>query len=178
VHAPNCSARLGISAHAPHVRSPVADAGRWAYLPVRIVALGLIRMYQRHISPHKGFRCAYHHHLNGPSCSNFGYRALRRYGVVRGLATLRVRLELCGTFGRASRKASFPIRQQGACDVSPLDFFDFDCDGGTPRAGRWSPFDFCDFPCCDWPFERKNRRGNNDTRISKRLSRRRKEPTS
>ncbi len=28
VHAPNCIASFGISAHAPQVRRPVADAGR------------------------------------------------------------------------------------------------------------------------------------------------------
>jgi hypothetical protein len=35
MRAPNCIAGIDISAHAPQVRRPVADAGRWAALSGR-----------------------------------------------------------------------------------------------------------------------------------------------
>jgi len=35
VHAPHCSAGFSISDYAPKVRRAVADAGRWATLPLR-----------------------------------------------------------------------------------------------------------------------------------------------
>ena len=39
MHAPNCLAGFGISAHAPHEWRPVADAGRYATLPIVVLSL-------------------------------------------------------------------------------------------------------------------------------------------
>ncbi|MDP9313155.1 MAG: membrane protein insertion efficiency factor YidD [Chloroflexota bacterium] len=46
--------------------------GRW-------IALTLIRFYQRCISPLTPPSCIY-----TPTCSQFGYEAIERYGFVRG----------------------------------------------------------------------------------------------
>lgn len=46
--------------------------GRW-------IALGLIRFYQRFISPLTPPSCIY-----TPTCSQFGYEAIARYGLLRG----------------------------------------------------------------------------------------------
>jgi putative component of membrane protein insertase Oxa1/YidC/SpoIIIJ protein YidD len=67
-------------------------------------ALLLIRGYQRYMSPHKGFSCAYRHYTGGKSCSAFGYRAVRRYGVVKGGGVLRERLIQCGQVFHEHRK--------------------------------------------------------------------------
>ena len=101
--------------------------------------LSAIRLYQRFISPLKGFRCAYHAHTGRQSCSHLGFRAVRRFGVLSGLAVLRQRLFLCGVAHRRySPHRRPPLAQRGDCDVG------------------------CDLPCdilsncgsCDWP-ERK-----------------------
>jgi len=42
-------------------------------------ALSLIRFYQMAISPHMLTSCRY-----VPSCSQYGYEAIGKYGVVRG----------------------------------------------------------------------------------------------
>ena len=43
-------------------------------------ALGAIRFSQRHISPLMGARCIY-----TPTCSEYAYQAISRYGLVRGV---------------------------------------------------------------------------------------------
>ncbi len=43
------------------------------------LALGAIRLYQRFISPALPPSCRYH-----PTCSQYTYEAVERYGLVRG----------------------------------------------------------------------------------------------
>lgn len=90
------------------------------------LALAAIRLYQRHLSPHKGFCCAYRVHTGRASCSNLGFRAIRRLGIWRGLAVLRQRLEKCGIAHRRHRRRSLARRgQAGFCDLPcdiPCDF--------------------------------------------------------
>jgi uncharacterized protein len=98
-------------------------------------ALTAIRMYQRYLSPIKGFSCAYRVHAGGESCSVYGYRVIDRYGIRTGIALLRRRLDACAHLHRqhASIKpehraglASKAKFQAGFCDV-PCD----GCDVGT-----------------------------------------------
>lgn len=58
-------------------------------------ALALIDVCKVLISPYKSFACPYRLETGLPSCSTFGYRAIRRYGVIRGAKVLRVRTSLC-----------------------------------------------------------------------------------
>jgi len=46
---------------------------------VKEIALGLIRFYQVAISPHRPFSCRY-----VPTCSQYGYEAIGKYGVLKG----------------------------------------------------------------------------------------------
>jgi len=57
--------------------------------------MAAIRGYKRHVSPRKGFACAYRVHLGGCSCSTLGLRAISRFGAWRGLGVLRLRLQQC-----------------------------------------------------------------------------------
>ena len=45
---------------------------------LRYLALCAIRFYQRHLSPKKGFGCAYRIVYGGCGCSDVGYRLIRR----------------------------------------------------------------------------------------------------
>lgn len=63
---------------------------------------GAIGLYQRHLSPLKGFCCAHHVlHARG-SCSAFGKRLALRSGVWRFLALMPLRFNAC-------RKASMRL---------------------------------------------------------------------
>ncbi len=94
---------------------------RWRlYVALLVCVVGLaclkpsslvaIEGYQRFVSPHKGYRCAHGVLYGGPSCSEFGKRALRDYGLAGGLILLRQQFRDC-------HDAAVRIRS-GACQVS------------------------------------------------------------
>ena len=60
---------------------------------VRAVMLGLIRVYQLSLSPLLGPACRFE-----PTCSRYGYEAIRRYGVRRGIWLTLGRLGRCHPF--------------------------------------------------------------------------------
>ncbi len=114
----------------------------------REAALAAIGVYQRYVSPHKGFCCAYRVHTGRASCSVLGARVIRRWGVRRGLAVLKLRLRLCGEIHRRHGPAR-PVRplaaQRGECDLG--------CDLDLELAeGCCDVTDACGG--CDWPSRR------------------------
>lgn len=70
------------------------------------LAVGAIGLYQRHISPYKGFRCAKRAASGGWSCSEFGKRAFARLPVAKAMALLRRRLDACRTAYEGLRRRS------------------------------------------------------------------------
>jgi uncharacterized protein len=125
---------------------------------MRALAVPAIRLYQKHISPYKGFACPYRVHLGRASCSNLGLRAIRRYGLVAGIRVLRRRLALChvahtrhGPASRAKQSGSAPCDLP--CDLSCAP----DCD--VPDCGKaLRHVSCCDGCSCDWPDKRRRRR--------------------
>jgi uncharacterized protein len=61
---------------------------------IRAVLLGLLRFYKACISPVLPSSCRYY-----PSCSNYAYEAIERWGVKRGLSLAARRLLRCRPFG-------------------------------------------------------------------------------
>lgn len=62
---------------------------------MRHALIAAIRAYQRHLSPRKGYGCAYRLVHGGSGCSGVGLRLVRRYGVWQGVWLLRQRLRRC-----------------------------------------------------------------------------------
>jgi putative membrane protein insertion efficiency factor len=60
---------------------------------VKYIVLGLIRFYQRFISPLLPPSCRFE-----PSCSQYGYQAIERYGVLRGGWLALKRIARCHPF--------------------------------------------------------------------------------
>ena len=95
---------------------------------MKVVALTVISLYQRYVSPYKGFCCAYRAQTGHASCSSLGYRAIRRFGVWRGVSVLRNRLGKCGVAYRSRfNRPVYVNRQSGHCDLSCDLPCDFDC---------------------------------------------------
>ncbi len=138
---------------------------------LRSAALLAIRGYQRFISPHKGFVCAYRVHTGRCGCSQLGYRAIRRFGLGKGWWVLRQRTALCGVVHRRHTpvRPRPPARERGDCDL-PCDLpgdapCDLDLSGGRGRIGLCDACSCCDAGSCDWPSrqdraDRKDRRRN------------------
>ena len=104
---------------------------------MKALALWAIRAYQRFVSPRKGFRCGYRAYTGHASCSALGYRAIRRFGVIDGIAVLQSRLHKCGVACRRYRPAPRQMlaSQAGFCDCecgpSPCEIeWPCDCGGG------------------------------------------------
>ena len=120
---------------------------------MRALVLAVITGYQRYVSPHKGFCCAYRVLTGRKSCSSLGFRVVRRYGVLKGITVLRRRLYLCGV---AHRRYNVPRNQafhsqQGFCDVGCDIPCDFNCD--LPSIDICSSISDC--AGCDWPTRNK-----------------------
>jgi len=60
---------------------------------MRRAAIGLLRGYQRWISPLIGARCKYY-----PSCSEYAVQAIGGYGILRGSVLAAWRLLRCNPF--------------------------------------------------------------------------------
>ena len=57
------------------------------------VLLGLIRFYQRHISPHRPSSCRF-----VPTCSQYAQEAIQKYGALKGGWLAFKRLLRCNPF--------------------------------------------------------------------------------
>jgi len=95
---------------------------------VKPAAMLGITGYQRYISPHKGYRCAHAALYGGPSCSEFGKRAIRDYGLIGGLMLLRQHFGDC-------QKAAAKIRSGAYSAGARVDDAD-ECFGGPRKQGR------------------------------------------
>ncbi|RFC61948.1 membrane protein insertion efficiency factor YidD [Fulvimarina endophytica] len=70
-------------------------SGPWAKTPGRLLGIGLVRLYQLTFSPLIGGHCR---HL--PTCSEYGYEAIARHGLLRGGWLTAKRVGRCGPFGK------------------------------------------------------------------------------
>ena len=73
---------------------------------IRFPILGLIRLYQKTVSPDHGFFsqffpygvCKYY-----PTCSEYGYEAIKRHGVLKGGGLAVWRILRCNPWSRGGR---------------------------------------------------------------------------
>ncbi|MEM9279791.1 MAG: membrane protein insertion efficiency factor YidD [Pseudomonadota bacterium] len=68
--------------------------GDWPKTPGRLLGTGLIRLYQLTLSGFVGNGCR---HL--PTCSEYGYEAIARHGLLRGGWLTAIRVAKCGPWG-------------------------------------------------------------------------------
>ena len=78
--------------------------------PARIAVL-VIRVYQRLVSPVFGPRCKYH-----PSCSEYAVQAVQGYGILRGATLAGWRLLRCNPFSHGGYD---PVSAQTLFRVAP-----------------------------------------------------------
>ena len=133
---------------------------------MKALALGLIKAYQRFLSPYKGYHCAFRVHLDAASCSSYALQAIQRWGLLAGLRIagrrtalcsalvhqLRAERDLAGRRARMHAQSGFcdpgcdasdcSIADAGGCGCDALDLCSFagDCGGGErSRAPQREP---------------------------------------
>jgi len=110
-------------------------------------ALFMIELYQKYISPYKGFSCAHKIATGEIGCSGYGKKVISRYGIKTGYSLLQRRFAECKCSSEELKKdPAYKAKhikkyfhpqmasQQGFCDL--------DCGG-------------CDIPNCDLPSPKK-----------------------
>lgn len=111
---------------------------------MKTLALRAIALYRRHLSPRKGYACAWRVHTGGASCSAYGYRVIERHGLRLGLVLLKRRLAACSAACRhhpaAGRRLAGPQlgRQAGFCDAPGCDLPSVDLPSCNPAHGGLS----------------------------------------
>jgi uncharacterized protein len=81
----------------------------WALgAPVRLVLIGLIRLYRVTLSGWLGGQCRF-----SPSCSRYAEQAIRTHGAVRGTALAAWRIARCGPFTKGGVDHVPPARSRG-----------------------------------------------------------------
>jgi putative component of membrane protein insertase Oxa1/YidC/SpoIIIJ protein YidD len=143
------------------------------------IALAAITLYRRHLSPRKGFSCAFRVHTGRDSCSAYGHRVIERFGLRIGQALLRRRMAACSeqywrhrpqqASGLAAPWRAAPRQgpQAGFCDV-PCDVPNCEIPGRELPSCEL-PLPNCRFPlgelpglcgdcACDWPSHNRNRK--------------------
>ena len=132
---------------------------------MRFVAIQIISIYQRFISPYKGYCCAYRYMTGRHSCSRFAARAISRVGTLKGAALTMRRLKKCsaayGNFENTPNTyrihTPFLYYQAGHCDV-PV----HDCNISDVDVSGLEGCVDCD--SCD--FRTSNKKGKNRKAVS------------
>ncbi len=68
--------------------------GPWPKTPARLLGTGLIRLYQLTLSNFLGNSCRHQ-----PTCSELGYEAIARHGLIGGIWMTFFRVAKCNPFG-------------------------------------------------------------------------------
>lgn len=113
------------------------------------IAIKAINFYQKYISPYKGFRCAHGVATGEISCSGYGKKVIKRFGLLTGLKLLNRRFYDCSWHARHLNKLKEMSKDKNSKMYRPITgyrstqggFVDCDCDCGD-----------CDMPDCDINF--------------------------
>ncbi|MDO6589018.1 hypothetical protein DS901_13460 [Loktanella sp. D2R18] len=114
-------------------------------------ALGGIWLYQRYVSPHKGFRCAHSVVHGDAGCSGYAKHTIRQHGLFQAIPIMRQRLRDCKAAYNTLRERKSADEEQktnakksdscakqsrdGCCDAVAWE----SCDGCLSSAGRIIP---------------------------------------
>lgn len=110
------------------------------------LAIKAINFYQKYISPYKGFRCAHGVATGEISCSGYGKKVIKRFGLFTGLKLLNRRFYDCSWHSKQLNKLKDFAKDKDYKVYRPVTgyrlsqggFVDCDCGG-------------CDVPSCDMP---------------------------
>lgn len=122
--------------------------------PASAISLLAIDAYQRHLSPRKGYRCAYSVVHGGTGCSGFAKHAIHSDGLVRAIPRIMQRFEDC-------RDAARMLRTDIDCGCAG-DALPSSCDlpgmpDDAPGSSRCAA-GCIDIPFCNWGSSDRKRR--------------------
>lgn len=81
--------------------------------PLSAAAVAAISVYQRFLSPYKGYCCAHRAHRRGASCSGFAKSAFRDSGFLDAFNAVRARLRECAELAAAGQASAASASTMG-----------------------------------------------------------------
>jgi putative membrane protein insertion efficiency factor len=81
--------------------------GEWPRTPGRLLGTGLIRAYQLTFSSIIGHGCRHF-----PTCSEYGYEAIARFGLIKGGWMTALRVAKCAPWGTSGHDPVIPIKKK------------------------------------------------------------------
>jgi uncharacterized protein len=114
------------------------------------VSLFAINLYQRHLSPRKGYACAYRvEHGDWTGCSGYAKHRIAEVGLWNAVPDIRARLKACREAAEERKERRERRRQNGdnaACGAVEGCDTCSDCATAGGKCGKG-----CDGPGCDGP---------------------------
>ncbi len=107
----------------------------WVHQALDRAAIASISGYQRHLSPHKGFSCAYRVLHGGESCSQYVKRMIAERGWHGAIAAARERFDACSAANSQLKarplcsQATHGTNRPHPCQRRAQDCADLSCDG-------------------------------------------------
>ena len=83
---------------------------------MRKIIAYLITIYQRRISPHKGYTCAHKGVHNGDSCSEYTKKTILEKGLFPSIKHIQQRFSECREAAQANQRSNLKY-QRGDCDL-------------------------------------------------------------
>lgn len=122
-----------------------------------VVVLAAITFYQRWLSPHKGFVCAWRFHTGRASCSEYARRIVRRCGALALWVALPRQFDRCkGAHAARALRTDDRRHRSGSCSQRAAERCGDACDVvDCVDAARGMSCDVADLPCdapCDCSF--------------------------
>lgn len=111
------------------------------------IALEIIRLYQRHISPKKGYRCAYGKLHDTYGCSGHIKNIIKKEGLISGFSKIQLQFKHCSEAAEELKKRKEGKEKRkncasdiGACSCDAADCISGDC---TPDLDCGDVFKAC-----------------------------------
>ena len=88
----------------------------------RLVVDAAVRLYQRHVSPRKGFTCAHLVAMGGQSCSAAVRTIVAERGIIRGFLPVLERFRSCARASSSLGRGEARVRGVCCCGGIPIPF--------------------------------------------------------
>lgn len=121
------------------------------------VSLFAIGLYQKHLSPRKGYACAYRvEHDDWTGCSGYAKHRIGEVGLIRAIPDIRARLRACRESAEEREKRRKQRQDERGTDAGDIACGAAQgcdvCGDGLKGAGSiGKKCDGCDGPGCDGP---------------------------
>ncbi len=109
---------------------------------MKVIYRFMIGLYQKYLSPRKGYRCAYSLEHGGSGCSGAVLNILENHGLFRGWSLIKHRFQECGEAAEKRKKR----KKEGGSICNDCSGVERACDNASCGLGCAKDAKKCDLP--------------------------------